>query len=141
MAKVVNADGNQEKLNMFIEIDIKNFSEIIITGVSMLVILGHNLWLVAKDEPDEIKIEVVTSDKFPESDSAVKPERIKDFRGFFGNESFEIKDFETAENSLVARLKNKKTELAELELYPHLIVIEIKLCDSNSVEIFRSAII
>ena len=109
---------------MFIEIDIKNFSEIIITGVSMLVILGHNLWLVAKDESSEIKIEVITSDKFPESDSAVKPERIKDFRLFAGNDSFEIKDFQTAENSLVADLKNKKAELAALELYPHPIVLE-----------------
>ena len=109
---------------MFIEINAANFSEILVIGISALVILGHNLWLVAKDEEDEIKIEIITSDKFPESDSAVKPERIKDFSGFAKGNSFEIKDFRMAENSLVANLRNIKAELAALELFPHPIILE-----------------
>ena len=108
------------------EIQNQSFFELIIYTISacFTLIFGHNLWLVAKDEPDEIRIEVITSDKFPESDSAVRPERIRDFRVFSGNGWTEINDFQTAENSLVARLKNKKAQLATLELYPHPIVLE-----------------
>ncbi len=110
---------------MFIEIYTANFSEILVIGISTLVIIGHNLWLVAKDETDEPKIEVITSDKFPESDSVVKPERIKDFRTFSGEDSYEITDFQTLENSLVAILKKgEKADLAALELSPHPIVLE-----------------
>lgn len=110
---------------MFIEIEVANLSEIIFLCTSALIILGHNLWLVAKDEADEIKIEVVTSDKFPESDSAVKPERIADFRVFTENDSIEITDYKTEKNSLVARLKKEeKANLVALELFPHPIVLE-----------------
>ncbi len=110
---------------MFIEIHAANFSEIIFAVVSMLVILGHNTWLVAKDETDEIKIEVINSDKFPESDSAVKPERIADFRLFTESNSIEITNYKTEENSLAASLKNdKKAKLVALELHPHPIVLE-----------------
>lgn len=109
---------------MFIEIYTANFSEILVIGISALVIIGHNLWLVAKDEQEELKIEVITSDKFPESDSAVKHERIKDFRLISGSDSYEITDFQTVENSLIANIKNKKAELAALELFPHPIVLE-----------------
>ena len=108
------------------EIQNQSFFELIIYTISacFTLIFGHNLWLVTEDEPEELKIEVVTSDKFPESDSAVNAERVKDFSLFAENESFEIKDFQTAENSLVARFNNKKAELAALELYPHPIVLE-----------------
>lgn len=110
---------------MFIEIYTANFSEILVIGISALVIIGHNLWLVAKDETDELKIEVITSDKFPESDSAVKPERIKDFRFILEEDSYEITDFQTSEDSLVAKLKKQeKAGLAALELFPHPIVLE-----------------
>lgn len=110
---------------MFIEIETVNFSEIIVLCTSALIILGHNLWLVAKDERGEIKIEVVTSDKFPESDSAVKPTRIADFRVFAENGSIKITDYKTEENSLVARLKKEeKANLVALELFSHPIVLE-----------------
>ncbi len=110
---------------MFIEIHTANFSEIIFAGISTLVILGHNLWLVAKDQSEEIKIEVLTSDKFPESDTAVKPERIADFRLFTENDSIEITNYKTEKNSLVASLKkDEKINLVALELHPHPIILE-----------------
>lgn len=110
---------------MFIEIHASNLPEIIFAGISVLMILGHNLWLVAEDKQDEIKIEVVTSDKFPESDSAVKPERIVDFKAYNGSDSIEITDYKMIENSLVASSKtNNKPNLAALELHPHPIVLE-----------------
>ncbi len=109
------------------EIYNQNFLEFIIIAFSacFTFIFGHNLWLVAKTEADEIKIEVVTSDKFPESDSAVKRARIADFRFLTENDSIEITDYKTEQNSLVASLKTvEKANLAALELYPHPIVLE-----------------
>lgn len=108
------------------ELQQQTFFELIIYTLSacFTLIFGHNLWIVAKEENDEIKVEVITSDKFPESDSVVKPERIKDFRLISGNDSVKITDFQTVENSLVANIKNKKSELVALELFPHPIVLE-----------------
>ena len=108
------------------ELENHTFFEILIYTISacFTLLFGHNLWIVAKDEQDEIKVEIVTSDKFPESDSAVKRERIKDFRAFSGNDSVEIAEFQMSENSVTANIKNKKTELAALELFPHPIVLE-----------------
>lgn len=108
------------------ELQNHTFFELIIITLStcFTFLFGHNLWLVAKDENSEITIEVITSDKFPESDSAVKPERIKDFRLVSENDSVEITDFQTSENFLIANFRNKKAELAALELFPHPIVLE-----------------
>lgn len=109
------------------EIQNHGFWELILTAfsVSFTFLLGHNFWLTAKDEADEIKIELITSDKFPESDSAVKRERIADFRVFGEKEARQIEDYQTSENLLFARIK--KSELANfaaIELYPHPIVLE-----------------
>ncbi len=109
------------------EMQNQTFFEIIIYAISAFstLIFGHNLWLVAKDQQNEIEIEIVTSDKFPESDMGIKPERVKDFRVFSENDSFEIADFQTSENSLISKIdKIKNTELAALEIYPHPIVLE-----------------
>jgi len=105
----------------------QNFVEFLMIAVSTFFtfIFGHNLWLVARDETDEMKIELITSDKFPESDSAVNTSRIADFRGFTDDNSFEINDYKIEENSLVASLKkDKRLKLVALELYPHPIVLE-----------------
>jgi len=110
---------------MFIEFHPSNFPEIIFAGISTLVILGHNLWLVAKDEKDKIIVEVNTSDNFPLSDSAVKPERVADFRLVSANESIPVTNYEVKENSLIASVKpNKNACLAALELRPHPITLE-----------------
>lgn len=110
---------------MFIEIHTANITELVFVSISTLVILGHNLWLVAKDEQPDIKIEVITSDKFPESDSAVKPERIADFRALTENGSIELADYKSEGNSLVANLKTEdKIKLVALELRPHPIDLE-----------------
>lgn len=110
---------------MFIEIHAGNFSEIGFALISTLVILGHNLWLVAKDELQETAIEVITSDTFPESDSAVKAERIANFRAFTENDSIEITNYKIEGNSLVVRLKSdEQPKLVALELHPHPIVLE-----------------
>jgi len=110
---------------MFIEFHPSNFSEIIFVSVSALVILGHNLWLVAKDEKDTIIVEVNTSDNFPLSDSAVKPERVANFRLVWANESISVTNYEVKENSLIASLApNENACLAALELRPHPITLE-----------------
>ncbi len=110
---------------MSIEFHPSNFSEIIFAAVSTLVILGHNLWLVAKDEKDKIIIEVNTSDNFPLSDSAVKPERVADFRLVSANDSIPITKYEVKENSLVASIApNEFACFAALELRPHPIILE-----------------
>lgn len=97
----------------------QNFLEFITLAFAACFI-GHNLWLVAKDET---RVEVVTSDKFPESDSAVKPSRIAGFRAFTTDGEFELKDYETTENALIANLKTR-ANLVALELHPHPIVLE-----------------
>ncbi len=110
---------------MFIEFHPSNFSEIIFVSISALVILGHNLWLVAKDEKDTIIVEVKTSDNFPLSDSAVKPERVADFRLVSASDSTPITNYEIKENSLVASIApNKNACFAALELRPHPITLE-----------------
>jgi len=110
---------------MFIEFHPSNFSEIIFASVSALVILGHNLWLVAKDEKDETIVEVNTSDSFPLSDSAVKPERVADFRLISKIDSIPITNYEIKENWLVASIApNKNACFAALELRPHPITLE-----------------
>ena len=101
--------------------------EIIVYAISMALtfIFGHNLWLVPKNEEDKLEIEIVTSDWFPVSDTAVKPERVKSFQVFTEEGSFDVSSFQTSENSLIAELKKSdKVETAALELYPHPIVLE-----------------
>ena len=110
---------------MFIEFHPSNFPEIIFAGISTLVILGHNLWLVAKDEKDKIIVEVNTSDNFPLSDSAVKPERVANFRLISKSDSIPITNYEIKENSLVVYVEpNKSACFAALELRPHPITLE-----------------
>lgn len=88
------------------------------------LLLGHNLWLVPKDEGEKIRIGAVTSDYFPESDSAVKAERIANFRAFTKDNSFEIKDYQAEDKLLVTRIsKELKPDLVAFELHPHPIVL------------------
>lgn len=110
---------------MFIEIHVSNFADVIVIAASAFLVLGHNLWLVAKDETNDLKLEILTSDKFPESDSAIKPERIVDFRAFTETDSLAINDYRAEENSLIARVrKAKKIICVALELRPHPIVLD-----------------
>lgn len=86
---------------------------------------GHNLWLVAKEKDSEISIEAVTSDTFPESDSAVKPERVASFRVYDENSIADIENFEIQGEVLAGKIKSTdKASVAALELYPHPIVLE-----------------
>jgi uncharacterized GH25 family protein len=111
---------------MFIEIHVANLSEIIYAGVSLLVIFGHNLWLVGKNEQKRIRIEANTGDHFPESDSAVKPERVADFRVISSDGFTPITDYRVEENSLVADvpIENDKSFCVALALHAHPITLE-----------------
>jgi hypothetical protein len=111
---------------MFIEFHLPNFSEIIFASVSLLVILGHNLWLVGKNEQTRIRIEANTGDHFPESDSAVKPERVADFRVILSNEFTPITDYRVEGNSLVADVPTGRDKYfcVALALYAHPITLE-----------------
>ena len=98
----------------------ENF-ELIITVFPLLLMIffGHNLWLVA----EESKIEAVTSDVFPVSDSAIKAERIADFRALTEIGEIALTDYKITEESLFVK-PDEKIKLAWLELYPHPIVLE-----------------
>jgi len=109
---------------MFIEINVQGFSEFILTSVSLLFIFGHNLWLIGKKDRAKVRLEVNTSDVFPASDSAVKSERIVDFRAVSAKNSAPIENYRVEENSLVAEVKNDDAFYAALELHAHPIVLE-----------------
>lgn len=111
---------------MFIEIHFPNFSDIIFVSISTLIIFGHNLWLVGKKEPTQIRISANTGDNFPESDSAVKPERVADFRLVSSNGSAPITNYRVEENSLVADVptENNESFCVALALRAHPITLE-----------------
>lgn len=113
---------------MFIEIHFPNFSEIIFVSISTLVIFGHNLWLVGKKEPTQIRILANTGDNFPESDSAVKPERVSDFRLISSSGSTPIENYRVEGHSLVADVQNTNNEsfCVALALRAHPITLEAK---------------
>jgi hypothetical protein len=110
---------------MFIELQSSGFSDLLLLSVSTLIVLGHNLWLVPRNDAGEIAIATVTSDKFPESESAVKPERIASFRYFADGDATEIEDYRVEGNSLVAYPPTTEhVSLVALDLHPHPIVLE-----------------
>lgn len=109
---------------MFIEIPAASFTEIILTSVSLLFVFGHNLWLIAKKDSQKFRLEIKTSDVFPESDSAVKPERVKDFRLVSASSSAPVENYRVEENSLVADVESDENFYAALELYAHPITLE-----------------
>jgi hypothetical protein len=113
---------------MFIEFHLPNISEIIIFSLSSLIILGHNLWLVGKYEQTKIRISANTGDKFPESDSAVKQERVADFRLISLSGFKPITNYRVEENSLVADVPNDNNTFlcVALALYAHPITLEAK---------------
>ena len=113
---------------MFVEINVPNFSDIIIVSISTLVIFGHNLWLVGKKEPTRVRISANTGDNFPESDSAVKPERVADFRLVSSSGSTPIENYLVENHSLVADVQNadNKSFCVALALHAHPITLEAK---------------
>lgn len=109
--------------------DIQNQSLLEIISLTLsaffMLFFGHNLWLVSKDEESEVRIEAVTSDTFPESDSAVKPERVASFCVFDEDYSADITNFEIEGNVLAGKIKRaRKAAVAALELYLHPISLE-----------------
>ena len=111
---------------MFIEIQTASCAEIIFTSFSLLVVLGHNLWLVARKDAAKFRIVANTSDVFPESDSAVKPERVKDFRIVTKRGSAPVENYRVEENSLVAEAEATENFYAAIELHPHPITLEVE---------------
>jgi len=125
-----------------IEVSDHNFWGIALASISANLILGHNLWLVVKDQRAErgkhdprVRVEVNTSDDFPASESAVRPERIADFRVISAGASFvPITQYVIEGQSLVAIIESTCGEgtqstregacLVALELLPHPIVLE-----------------
>lgn len=104
-----------------------NLLEIFTFLSTLCLILGHNLWLVGKNETAEkTKIEINTGDDFPASDSAVKTERIAGFKVLSENGAQNISDFTVEGKSLTAIVEEKaKTAfVAGIELLPHPITLE-----------------
>lgn len=88
--------------------------------------LGHNLWLVTRNKKNrKVRVEVNTSDTFPASDSAVRSERIADFRLVTPNGSRAITHYAAEENSLVAEVEilDAAPFYVALELRPHPITL------------------
>lgn len=109
------------------EIQNFNFAEIFIFLSSLCVIFGHNLWLIGKNEtPEKTKIKINTGDDFPFSDSAVKTERIAEFKVLSENGAQNISDFAVEGNSLTAFVEEKPRTafVAAIELSPHPITLE-----------------
>ena len=109
--------------------EIQNFNllEILTLLSTLCLIFGHNLWLVGKNETAEkTKIEINTGDDFPASDSAVKTERIAEFKVLSENGAQNIRDFTVEENSLTAIVEEKPNTafVAAIELLPHPITLE-----------------
>lgn len=109
--------------------EVSNFNllEIFTFFSTLCLILGHNLWLVGKNETAEkTKIEINTGDDFPASDSAVKTERIAEFKVLSENGAQKINDFTVEGKSLTAIVEEKpKTAfVAGIELLPHPITLE-----------------
>lgn len=104
-----------------------NLLEIFTFFSTLCLILGHNLWLVGKNETvEKTKIEINTGDDFPASDSAVKTERIAEFKVLSENGAQKINDFTVEGKSLTAIVEEKpKTAfVAGIELLPHPITLE-----------------
>ncbi len=109
--------------------EVSNFNllEVFTLLSTLYLILGHNLWLVGKNETAEkTKIEINTGDDFPASDSAVKTERIAGFKILSENGAQNISDFTIEGKSLTVIIKEKpKTAfVAAIELLPHPITLE-----------------
>ena len=117
-------------MSLLIAIHNQNFLLALLACVSAGLILGHNLWLIAKRErhsdDDSFLIEANTSDSFPASDSAVRPERIADFRLVSSEGSTPIKEYRVEGKSLVAPLTLPRAGnyIAALTLHPHPITLE-----------------
>lgn len=114
---------------MFIEFHLPNLSEIIVASLSAFLILGHNLWLVGKNEQTGIRIEANTGDHFPESDSAVKPERIADFRLVLSNEFVPVTNYRIEEHSLITDVQptgDAESFCVALALHAHPITLEAR---------------
>lgn len=107
-----------------------NFLMLMLACVSAGLVLGHNLWLVAKDkcvtDGESLRIEANTSDSFPGSESAVRPERVADFRLVSAEGSTPITEYRVEGRSLVASVKGRRAGacIAALTLYPCPITLE-----------------
>jgi len=116
-----------------IEIYDHNSWGIAVASISASLILGHNLWLVVKDRTVErgerdarVRVEVNTSDYFPASESAVRPERVADFRLLSAGGSAPITAYDVEGQSLVALVEPPRGGacLVALKLHPHPIFLE-----------------
>lgn len=101
------------------------FIELFIFSAVFLVIFGHNLWLVENPQKSGKKrIDINTGDDFPESDSAIKTERIAGFRVISDKGESDVTDFKTEGTSLVAAIEMNAPFIAAIELYAHPITLE-----------------
>ncbi len=111
---------------MFLELQVPSFSEIVFASVTSLVIVGHNLWLIGKNEQTRIRVEANTGDHFPESDSAVKCERVADFRLVSPDGFAPITNYRVEETSLITDVisGNDRSFCVSLALFAHPITLE-----------------
>lgn len=115
-------------------IEIHNFWSTMLTAISSGLILGHNLWLVAKrndrSRGDEggglMRVEINTGHHFPAGESAVNPSRVADMQLVTANESTPLTGYQVEGTSLVVTAKNsfERAAIVALTLHPHPITLE-----------------
>jgi hypothetical protein len=91
------------------------------------LLLGHNLWIVREpaDEEKE-KIKLITGDSFPESEVAIRAERIKEFKILTADQTRKVTDFQIEGSSLTTTIAGKPYTafVAAVELFPNPIILE-----------------
>lgn len=125
--------AEQMGARVLIEVYAHNCWWMALAGISVNLILGHNLWLVAKGRAagrgngrTPVRVEANTSDTFPASESAVRPERVADFRLMSADGSSPVTDYHVEENSLVTLIEPPRegAVLVALRLHTHPITLE-----------------
>lgn len=90
-------------------------------------LLGHNLWLLPEAEDAErLRFSLNTSDLFPQSESALSPERIAELTLHSVNGASQVSRYEVSGTALLAEFEpvNRGTLLAALTLHSREITLE-----------------
>ncbi|MDQ3009515.1 MAG: DUF4198 domain-containing protein [Acidobacteriota bacterium] len=101
----------------------------IAAGLSTAAILAHNFWLAAKSEGEgvqSLRLEMNTGHHFPISESAIRPERVAEFRMVSETGSAPISVYQAEGPALVATIFSPPSGIlvAALTLHPHPITLE-----------------
>jgi uncharacterized GH25 family protein len=107
--------------------------EIALFTSSLVILLGHNFWLIAgkrhTQSEERLCIEAHTGHHFPAGESAIAPDRIADFRLISSNGETPVLHYRIDGTALIAEVvaPGAGAQIAALELHPHPITLETDL--------------